>query len=150
MYKRQALAKGLTPPKSDAPAAQQVAEPAGVDEATALVEQTESVADSSLDDDPLDPQLLEIFRNEAETHLDTLVGFLADCAQELPQPVTDDLQRALHTLKGSAYMAGILPVAEIAAPLEKLVKEFKTNLIQVDLAAAELLSSCLLYTSRCV
>ena len=26
-----ALAKGLTPPKSDAPAAQQVAEPAGVD-----------------------------------------------------------------------------------------------------------------------
>ena len=136
-----ALAKGLTPPKSDAPAAQQVAEPAGVDEATALVEQTESVADSSLDDDPLDPQLLEIFRNEAETHLDTLVGFLADCAQELPQPVTDDLQRALHTLKGSAYMAGILPVAEIAAPLEKLVKEFKTNLIQVDLAAAELLSS---------
>ena len=38
-------------------------------------------------------------------------------------------------------MAGILPVAEIAAPLEKLVKEFKTNLIQVDLAAAELLST---------
>lgn len=55
--------------------------------------------------------------------------------------MTDDLQRALHTLKGSAYMAGILPVAEIAAPLEKLVKEFKTNLIQVDLSAAELLSS---------
>ena len=141
-----ALAKGLTPPKSDAPAAQQVAEPVGVDDATEVVEQVESVTDQPLDSEslngePLDPQLLEIFRNEAETHLDTLVGFLADCAQELPQPVTDDLQRALHTLKGSAYMAGILPVAEIAAPLEKLVKEFKTNLIQVDLAAAELLSS---------
>jgi chemosensory pili system protein ChpA (sensor histidine kinase/response regulator) len=141
-----ALAKGLTPPKSDAPAAQQVAEPAGVDEATEFVEQAESSDNDAregepLDAEPLDLQLLEIFRNEAETHLDTLVGFLADCAQELPQPVTDDLQRALHTLKGSAYMAGILPVAEIAAPLEKLVKEFKTNLIQVDLAAAELLSS---------
>src|SRR5690606_30983480 len=141
-----ALAKGLTPPKSDAPAAQQVAEPVGVDEATEVVEQAEPAVASSLDDEPLDGesldlQLLEIFRNEAETHLDTLVGFLADCAQELPQPVTDALQRALHTLKGSAYMAGILPVAEIAAPLEKLVKEFKTNLIQVDLAAAELLGS---------
>ena len=145
-----ALAKGLTPPKSDAPATQ-VAEPEGVDGATELVEQAaagddaalegEPVDAESIDGEPLDPQLLEIFRNEAETHLDTLVGFLADCAQELPQPVTDDLQRALHTLKGSAYMAGILPVAEIAAPLEKLVKEFKTNLIQVDLAAAELLSS---------
>lgn len=136
-----ALAKGLTPPKSDAPATQQVAEPVGVDDATEVVELDESANDQALDGEPLDPQLLEIFRNEAETHLDTLVGFLADCAQELPQPVTDSLQRALHTLKGSAYMAGILPVAEIAAPLEKLVKEFKTNLIQVDLAAAELLST---------
>ena len=43
------------------------------------------------------------------------------------------------TLKGSAHMAGILPVAEIATPLEKMVKEFKTNLIQMDLAEAELL-----------
>jgi len=93
------------------------------------------------DEELIDPQLLEIFRNEAETHLDTLVGFLADCAQELPRPVTDDLQRALHTLKGSAYMAGILPIAEIAAPLEKLVKEFKANLIPMDMAEAELLSS---------
>lgn len=90
-------------------------------------------------DESLDPQLLEIFRNEAETHLETLVGFLADCAQQLPQPVTDDLQRALHTLKGSAHMAGILPIAEIATPLERLVKEFKTNLLQVDLREAELL-----------
>lgn len=87
----------------------------------------------------IDPQLLEIFRNEAETHLETLVGFLADCAQQLPQPVTDDLQRALHTLKGSAHMAGILPIAEIATPLERLMKEFKTNLLQIDLREAELL-----------
>ncbi|WP_181298151.1 Hpt domain-containing protein [Pseudomonas sp. Q2-TVG4-2] len=90
-------------------------------------------------EDVLDPQLLEIFRNEAESHLTTLVDFLADCAQRLPQPVTDALQRALHTLKGSAHMAGILPVAEIATPLEKMVKEFKANLIQMDLAEAELL-----------
>ena len=92
-------------------------------------------------DDEFDEQLLEIFRNEAQSHLDSLVAFLADCAQMLPQPVTDDLQRALHTLKGSAYMAGILPIAEIAAPLEKLVKECKSHLISMDLAEAELLSS---------
>ncbi|UVE18130.1 Hpt domain-containing protein [Pseudomonas sp. LS44] len=90
-------------------------------------------------EEALDPQLIEIFRNEAETHLDALVAFLADCAQELPQPVTDDLQRALHTLKGSASMAGILPIAEIATPLEKLVKEYKANLLPMDLAEAELL-----------
>ena len=89
--------------------------------------------------DVMDPQLLEIFRNEAESHLSALVDFLADCAQQLPQPVSDSLQRALHTLKGSAHMAGILPMAEIATPLEKMVKEFKANLIQMNLAEAELL-----------
>ncbi len=90
-------------------------------------------------EDVLDPQLLEIFRNEAESHLRALVDFLADCAQRLPQPVTDALQRALHTLKGSAHMAGILPMAEIATPLEKMVKEFKANLILMEQAEAELL-----------
>ncbi len=123
-----ALAKGQTLPKPDAPVFEQAAAPVGGSPAAPVEEE-----------EVLDPQLLEIFRNEAETHLETLVGFLADCAQELPQPVTDDLQRALHTLKGSAYMAGILPIAEIAAPLEKLAKEFKANLIPMDLAEAELL-----------
>jgi chemosensory pili system protein ChpA (sensor histidine kinase/response regulator) len=87
----------------------------------------------------LDPQLLEIFRNEAESHLQTLAHFLTECAELLPQPINDDLQRALHTLKGSAHMAGILPMAEIAKPLEKLVKEFHTHQIPVDLTLAELL-----------
>ncbi|MBF0673637.1 Hpt domain-containing protein [Pseudomonas sp.] len=87
----------------------------------------------------LDPQLLEIFRNEAESHLQTLARFLDECADLLPQPINDSLQRALHTLKGSAHMAGILPMAEIAKPLEKLVKEFHTHQIPVDMTLAELL-----------
>lgn len=36
-------------------------------------------------------------------------------------------------------MAGILPIAEIATPLEKLVKEYKSNLLAFDLREAELL-----------
>ncbi|WP_341305449.1 Hpt domain-containing protein [Pseudomonas sp. TMP25] len=127
-----ALAKGQRLAKCDA----------SVESVETLVSSPDAIVEAytDADEEGLDPQLLEIFRNEAEMHLDTLVGFLADCAQELPQPVTDDLQRALHTLKGSASMAGILPVAEIASPLEKMVKEFKANLIPMDLAEAELLS----------
>src|SRR5690606_15951482 len=63
-------------------------------------------ADEGTDGNCLDPQLLDIFRNEAESHLETLDQFLAECEQILPQPVNDRLQRALHTLKGSAHMAG--------------------------------------------
>lgn len=129
-----ALAKGqpVPPPGGGQPQEPAIAAEEAI-EAPAVVEADEAEGES------LDPQLLEIFRNEAETHLETLVGFLADCAQQLPQPVTDDLQRALHTLKGSAHMAGILPIAEIATPLERLMKEFKTNLLQIDLREAELL-----------
>ncbi len=128
-----ALAKGLGLPKTEAPASAPAVEPEGATVAAAGAGDNE--------DEALDPQLLEIFRNEAETHLDTLNAFLAECDRELPQPVNDSLQRALHTLKGSAHMAGILPIAEIAMPLEKLVKEFKTNLIPIDLAEAELLGT---------
>ncbi len=92
------------------------------------------------DHESIDPVLLEIFNNEAQAHLQTLVGFLADCAQQLPKAISDDLQRALHTLKGSAFMAGILPVAHIAAVLEKLAKEYQANLLAVEFNEALLLS----------
>lgn len=134
-----ALAKGQRLPKSEAPVSVQAAEPVGELPSQPEVAAPTVASSASTDEEPLDPQLLDIFRNEAEAHLETLVGFLADCAQSLPQPVTDNLQRALHTLKGSAHMAGILPIAAIAMPLEKLAKEYKTNLIQMDLVDAELL-----------
>ncbi|MFG8021017.1 Hpt domain-containing protein [Pseudomonas aeruginosa] len=143
-----ALAKGEPLPEPPAPDDGGVPPEAGAEQpssldngvqAPPLADAPQAAAEAQSDVELLDPQLLEIFTNEAETHLEALVGFLADCARELPQPVTDALQRALHTLKGSAHMAGILPIAEIATPLEKLVKEYKSNLLAFDLREAELL-----------
>lgn len=90
---------------------------------------------------PLDPQLLEIFRNEAHTHLATLDAFLADAEVYLPAPVSDDLQRALHTLKGSAAMAGVTPIAELAAALDMLAREFKAHQVGFDLDEIYLLQT---------
>lgn len=45
----------------------------------------------------------------------------------MPLQVSDELQRALHTLKGSAYMAGVLPIAELARPLDHLTREYKAH-----------------------
>ncbi|MGX9381534.1 Hpt domain-containing protein [Pseudomonas sp. JQ36] len=87
----------------------------------------------------LDPLLLEIFRNEAETHLASLNRFLDQAAEHVPLPASDELQRALHTLKGSASMAGVLPIAELAAPLDKLAREFKAHQLPLDLDEVELL-----------
>ena len=89
--------------------------------------------------DGLDPQLLEIFRNEAETHLESLNRFLDQAAEHLPLQASDELQRALHTLKGSAYVAGVLPIAELAAPLDLLAREYRAHLMALDLDEVELL-----------
>ena len=101
--------------------------------------------DASLSDEDtqdvaaLDPLLLEIFRNEAETHLASLNRFLDQAAEHVPLQASDELQRALHTLKGSASMAGVLPIAELAAPLDQLAREYKAHLIALDLDEVELL-----------
>ncbi|MEB0044055.1 MULTISPECIES: Hpt domain-containing protein [unclassified Pseudomonas] len=87
----------------------------------------------------LDPLLLEIFGNEAQTHLASLNRFLDQAAEHLPLQASDELQRALHTLKGSASMAGVLPIAELAGPLDQLAREYKAHLIALDLDEVELL-----------
>lgn len=87
----------------------------------------------------LDPLLLEIFRNEAETHLDSINRFLDQAAEHLPLQASDELQRALHTLKGSAYMAGVLPIAELVKPLDQLTREYKAHQLALDLDEIELL-----------
>ncbi|KAA0988297.1 response regulator [Pseudomonas sp. ANT_J12] len=87
----------------------------------------------------LDPLLLEIFRNEAETHLASLNRYLDQAAEHVPLQASDELQRALHTLKGSASMAGVVPIAELAAPLDHLAREYKAHLIALDLDEVELL-----------
>ncbi|WKC44241.1 Hpt domain-containing protein [Pseudomonas veronii] len=89
--------------------------------------------------EPHDPMLLEIFRNEVQSHLDSLNHFLRQAAEHVPLQVSDELQRALHTLKGSAYMAGVLPIAELARPLDHLTREYKAHRLPLDLDEVELL-----------
>nr|GFD56552.1 hypothetical protein [Tanacetum cinerariifolium] len=90
------------------------------------------------EEESFDPQLLEIFRQEAQTHLETLNRYLEASALDESAAFSDELLRALHTLKGSAYMAGVLPMAELASPLDQLVREFKTNHLAVGQPEIEL------------
>ena len=85
--------------------------------------------------DGLDRQLLDIFRHEALGHLASVEAFLAQAHGD-DAAVDDSLQRALHTLKGSAGMAGVLPIAELAAAFDRLVREYRSH--QVTLHQGEL------------
>ncbi len=75
-----------------------------------------------------DPVLLEIFISEANSYLEEIAQYIASLpAQYKSLPVTDQMLRALHTLRGSAGMAGIKTIARIAAPMEQLFKDLRVQ-----------------------
>ena len=82
------------------------------------------VAVEEAEENLVDDALLEIFSAEVAAHLEAVSEFIEESkATDFNNELSDQLQRALHTLKGSAHMAGITPIALVASPLEKLVKE---------------------------
>ncbi|WP_346838505.1 Hpt domain-containing protein [Microbulbifer sp. SAOS-129_SWC] len=102
---------------------------------------------ATVDDDGADggddfDQLWEIFAQEAETHLATVEEFLADMRASVPLygVPSDPLHRALHTLKGSAHMAELTPVAQLVAPLERFAKELRTYQVAIDADIYDLIS----------
>ena len=76
----------------------------------------------------MDPTLYEIFSKESEGHIATVRDYLATCEYQAENcKVNDALIRALHTLHGSARMAGAEDIAEIGGQLEKYAKILDEN-----------------------
>ncbi|RYZ98969.1 MAG: histidine kinase, partial [Moraxellaceae bacterium] len=126
---------------------------AAADESHAYAESNYPVAGSNdylIDEngDDSDAQLWDIFGAEALTHLQTLQEFISHMEAEAPvyEPPSDSIQRALHTLKGSAHMAEITPIAELAAPLEKFVKELRSYHVVINDDILQLLRDAVSYT----
>src|SRR5690606_10626275 len=103
--------------------------------------------DSSEADDP-DIQLWDIFGSEALTHLELVQNYIRRMEEQAPlyEPSSEHMQRALHTLKGSAHMAEIVPVAELATPLEKFVKELRSYQVNINDDILQLLRDAVSYT----
>lgn len=118
-----ALANGEIPDASTMPAAEADSTESQAEE-PAVSDATET---EPSDEDVVDPLLLDIFESETETHLQTLKDFLAAAGDKTSVAYTDDLSRALHTLKGSAHTAGIAPIAAVITPLERFVKESRAQ-----------------------
>lgn len=87
----------------------------------------------------IDDGLLEIFENEAASHVKCVENFAEKVLEGSSVPVDDDLSRALHTLKGSANTANIQPIAAIAIPVEKIIKEVRAKNIEVTYPVAQML-----------
>ncbi|MBU0499592.1 MAG: Hpt domain-containing protein [Gammaproteobacteria bacterium] len=85
----------------------------------------------------LDETLKEIFESESRGHLATLEEFLQECDPTLGCMLTSRVTRALHTLHGSADMAGVTPIARITKANERYFDELMEHhqlLRETDLA----------------
>jgi chemosensory pili system protein ChpA (sensor histidine kinase/response regulator) len=99
--------------------------------------------------DDSDVQLRDIFAAEALTHLQVIEEYIAHMEMEAPcyEPPSDSIQRALHTLKGSAHMAEITPIAELVSPLEKFVKELRSYHLTINDDILQLLRDAVSYAN---
>ncbi|MEI7036109.1 Hpt domain-containing protein [Fulvimonas yonginensis] len=72
----------------------------------------------------IDPDLLEIFTEEAHELLDHADGLLAQWRAEPTEMAhAAGLQRDLHTLKGGARIAGLVPVGDLTHAIETLLEK---------------------------
>ncbi len=76
----------------------------------------------------IDSVLLEILEAEVEAHMVTLHGWLAE-SRPVPQPVTDPLLRAVHTMNGAFAMTDVPEITAVTGSAENFIKR--------SLAAAE-------------
>lgn len=121
------------------------ASPTAEEEQPPLLLLEEDIADEG---DDQDAQLWDIFGAEAISHLQVVEEFIARMEAEAPiyESPSEAMQRALHTLKGSAHMAEVTQVAELATPLERFVKELRSYQVIINDDILQLLRDAVSYT----
>lgn len=105
---------------------------------------TETEASDSEAAEPIpriEPGLYDIYQKETDTHLASIQEWLDAVAQDDAQEVTFPLERAVHTLLGSARMAEVAELAALLKPLNQLVKiaqarHWRGSALNTDIEAA--------------
>ncbi|HXS79634.1 MAG TPA: Hpt domain-containing protein [Gammaproteobacteria bacterium] len=72
-----------------------------------------------------DPEIAAIFAEEAAEMLESSEAALQEVRQRNDQAALARLQRFLHTLKGGARMAGVLPMGDLSHALETLLSRIE-------------------------
>ncbi len=92
----------------------------------------------------IDPQLLAIYRREADAHLELLDSFVARARAGGDGAVPPEAAvRALHTLRGSSGMAEARPIAALAGQFEEYCKpRLAAGLALEPLAVEQLARAC--------
>lgn len=125
----------LTEDLVDTPSGIEVLAPTSVVE---VVEQLSEPADTAVF--AIDALLFEILKSEVAGHLETVDAWLADCTAHYPQPVTDLLLRAVHTMNGAFAMTEVFVITHVTAPLEGFIKRLLAHHITPDAEGVTLIA----------
>ena len=115
---------------------------------TATAEAAEPEAPTPLPD--IDPVLLDIYRKEVETHLETLRDYLRGWDAGKERAATDALLRALHTLTGSSRTTGVEAVSGLCGAFEHYVKDLQAAERPLDAEGASLLQDVVNFVAETV
>jgi len=131
------IAEAITPPDENKDFEISLAE-----EVTPAMTETAGAATPLPD---IDPVLLDIYRKEVATHLDTLRQYSAGWHANIDRSPTDNVLRALHTLTGSSRTTGVQQVSEICSQFEKYVKTQQKNKSPVTVDAVTAMEQVVQY-----
>lgn len=82
--------------------------------------------------DTVDPKLLEIFKAEAQVHLNNLQQFFTAFDPTTAKPVSQDIIRAFHTLNGSSRSVRLTAISNLAGPMESYARTLLEHEIVLD------------------
>ena len=102
-------------------------------------EEQQAIVEEDDLEQPIDPVLIYIFKKEAGSHVEAIQEFLS-APFDAVKSITKEVLRALHTLKGSAHMAGVTPIAQLVTPAEQFVRELYANSEGIDVELHNLLT----------
>jgi chemosensory pili system protein ChpA (sensor histidine kinase/response regulator) len=110
----------------DEPALASLVSTRDTDSAPALEELDAQLADDLPPSLAVDPALAEILSNEALTHNASIRRWLDESQERgAPQPVDDELLRAVHTLNGAVSMVELPVLSHVLSPLESYLKRLR-------------------------
>ena len=129
-----------TPPRPAARVEPPVQRPTPTPVPVATPEPATEAADTSTITEALDPELLEIFLEEAADIMGAIEESLTQWrGNRSDKTAVADLKRQLHTLKGGARMAGAMTMGDLGHHTESLLGEIESGRIDADSALMDLM-----------
>ncbi|PXF64459.1 Hpt domain-containing protein [Kangiella spongicola] len=102
------------------------------EETTQEIEEVEETVEETVEE-PVEEQtpeqeLFEVFKQEADDHIENLEAFSSQLEQGITQcHISDNLLRSLHTLKGVAHIADLKSLAKVIGPIESYFQELNAR-----------------------